>query len=309
MVVALLADIHFRGNEFDRFRFTELFKIIEARRYQKVVIVGDLFDKSRPALEDIHFVYSILKRLSADVYLISGNHEAINTDTCLYDLVPMPGVRRVIDEEFVWEGVSFRLTDWFNIDKLEQYSAQVLLSHLRCSVPPHIKEEVSVSGFAQNYDLCLLGDIHARYSPTEDVHYIGSPYSTKFLATQKQYGYVSIDIENCSVGWKYVDIHLGQKIKLDLTPEQYNEYNFDPKHRYVVQVAGKADDLETCVEKPGMRLIKLVTLQDQEVITLADKQDLVEDLSSRVSNNLELNSEAELYAKGLLKTIYKERFE
>ena len=253
---AVISDAHIKlllHKEFEANRFTLLINHLIQKQYNTVYFNGDLLDSSRPTLEELSFVQRELKRLSetSEVIIIAGNHEAVDKNTSVYDLVDL-GIKYI--PFGVHNGVA--VVSWHELlkNKADDLDADVLITHVRSNYGQYIKEEFDIKSLSEKYKLVLLGDIHVKYSPYDNVHYTSSPYSTKFLSPSKDnYGYIEFD----GTTFNHVVLDLPNKIKLECTAKEVQQTIKSYKKDLVkLVVTGSVIELNALKKIPGVEMIK-----------------------------------------------------
>jgi DNA repair exonuclease SbcCD nuclease subunit len=147
-------------------------------------------------------------------------------------------------------------------DNLPDYvEGDILVTHIRGEVPPHVSPEYDFSRLAP-WRLCLLGDLHFnhRYGDS-DCYYPGSPLNTTFDRDEKrQYGVDIYDfITDKDYRRKFVDLQLPKLIRKrisagDPMPE-------DTINHVVYEVTGSVDEL-TKIENTELLDKKIASAPD-----------------------------------------------
>lgn len=295
--VVIVSDVHLKlrkHKDFEKSRFRRLIQLLARSDANVIIFNGDLLDYSIPTLEEIKELHDAFKALGDKiVYLLSGNHEAVNKDSSTYDYLSFSGVTRPEGGHSTIniDGVSISLCDWGNIHKLkDQRPADVLITHYRSAMEGLYGEEVQTADFINNYKLVILGDIHSRYSPLPHVFYTGSPYS--IAATRKlseDYGYIELTLDGGGYDWKYVDVKLPQKIRVDMEFTRLKDFNPDPQHLYNVHISGTLEDLKKIQSYDQVFFTKVVQLNAPTLpqIGKTDKT-FIESLAEKVEEQVEV---------------------
>ena len=276
--VAVLADVHVnlsKDVEFETNRFTNLIKTIADRRYNLVIIAGDLFDKARPSLEEIKLVTEQLTYLVnfSSVIILAGNHEAVTKGTTTFDYVTLPGVTVVKNDILAIRGKTLRLVDWQEVKKLDVLTTKtdVLVSHFRSNLGHFIKEELNTKFISTLAKQVILGDIHQVYNPLPNVSYCSSPYSTKYVnPTDTKYGYLSLDISNEGISTSRVTLNLPSKYKLEYGINNLDKLNhlISAGHLLKIEVTGTLVQLNSLPVFSNVTYIKkCINTEVKEVTT------------------------------------------
>ena len=191
----VFADIHINTTKYLDYEKEKLRLIVKAIKESKctnVVLAGDTFDKAKPTLQDIHLFYDMIHSIPQGVSIdvIAGNH-----DHSVFEYLPHTSFT-YHSEITVRDGVAF--IPWTKIHEPFP-EGKVCYSHARCTIPPHIVEEVDLKKFHDTYQLTVLGDIHSPMEPYENVVYTSSPIPIHFKLYQKNStGYLIVDEETCT---------------------------------------------------------------------------------------------------------------
>jgi DNA repair exonuclease SbcCD nuclease subunit len=230
----LVADIHLKLrdtspyiNKFEAQRFLELFRLIEGQDTKFVILMGDIFHYSRPTLEEQQVFLKGLNLLSKQVYIIAGNHEMVNSQSTTFDYIQLPKHVEYIEDvlHLVTNNIRLHLcnykyittTDLKMLTTDKRKYEEVLISHARCTVPPHIKEEISFKVLQKKFSSIYMGDIHY---PMEfgNVKYVDSPYSITYTTNRNFHiGTLSIGGSSKSHTFERVVTNLPNKIKIEYT--------------------------------------------------------------------------------------------
>jgi DNA repair exonuclease SbcCD nuclease subunit len=188
------------------------------------IIAGDLFDK-KPEPDEICLVLSYLNSVTIPTYIIPGNHEATKKGETFWEhftlenTINNPNVRvftRNSRAVLKSQGFCFFPYGSVQTDSLPTYvDGDILVTHIRGEVPPHITAEYDFSRLGL-WGLCILGDLHFnhRYHDT-NCYYPGSPLNTTFdRDDSREYGvdmFTVIDSRNYTR--EFVDLKLPKLIR------------------------------------------------------------------------------------------------
>lgn len=157
--------------------------------HKKIFILGDTFDTNKPTLDEISLFYEGMALLKdKEVILIDGNHESISDDVTVFDKIPQVGYRYIKNDIIKIEGIRIYLLSWSKLSRLSRMVdsgltslPKALFTHVRCTIPPHIKEEVPLKKVSEAFNMVVAGDIHITgHKPFDNFHYTGQPYSTHY---------------------------------------------------------------------------------------------------------------------------------
>ncbi|RLI16738.1 hypothetical protein DRO41_00525 [Candidatus Bathyarchaeota archaeon] len=159
-----------------------------------VVVVGDLFDSTRPPAAAYCVALKGLRKIQCPVIVISGNHDKPLRDAWspLSVLSVLPHVKCVVDSPstIYVEGASFYCIPYTTTPKFEE--ADFLVAHL---------EDKSVSQFRnrgieipyEKYTYCFLGHLHMYTKLSENACYIGAVERFSFNQEGFPCGYLVYD--------------------------------------------------------------------------------------------------------------------
>jgi DNA repair exonuclease SbcCD nuclease subunit len=249
-------------------RFQQLFdKLLVIEKTCDVhIIAGDLFDKE-PESDEICLVLSYLNSVQKPTLVIPGNHEATSKGRTFWEHFKL---ENTIKNPLVYISTeSERIClagQWFctfpygsvQTDKLPQYvSDDILVTHIRGEVPPHITAEYDFERL-RPWKLVLLGDLHFNHKYKDfPTYYPGSPLNTTFdRDDRREYGVDIITLRSLDdYSVDFVNLHLPKLIRrtvpvgTDLVPDSY--------HHVIYEVTGSIDELAK-VKKSDMLDKKMV---------------------------------------------------
>ena len=253
-------------------RFKAMFRKLIAleQRCDVHIIAGDIFDK-KPEPDEICLFLSYINSVTIPTYIIPGNHEATRKGESFFEYFTQENaIKNENVTVFTRNGrasvgqAHFCFFPYGEMQKnnLPEYvEGDILVTHIRGEVPPHVSPEFDFSRLA-SWRLCLLGDLHFnhRYADT-DCYYPGSPLNTTFDRDEKrQYG---VDIYNFSSDKDYkrefVDLQLPKLIRKRISagdPMPENSIN-----HVVYEVTGSVDEL-TKIENTELLDKKIASAPD-----------------------------------------------
>lgn len=296
--VAIVSDIHLKlrkHKDFERSRFRQLIQILANSDADIIIINGDLLDYAIPTLEEIKELHDAFDVLSdKTIYLLAGNHEAVNRESSTYDYLSFAGVLKPEDgSQIIYvEDIGIKLCDWNQIHNLKFGGpSEILITHYRSALEGLYGEEVQTADFINKHELILLGDIHFRYSPLPHVFYTGSPYS--IAATRKvseEFGYIELTLDAGDYSWKYINLGLPQKVRIDLTFSHINDFKPNPKHLYNLHVTGTIQELKTLENYGNVFFTKVVELKEPIAVqNIAPEKTFIDNLSEKVETQIDGN--------------------
>lgn len=189
-------------------RFELLFeKLLDLEKSCDIVIIsGDIFDK-KPEPDEICLFLSYANSVTKPTLAIPGNHEASSRGKSFLEYFE---VEKVINNpNFILStsnkrveilGQGFQLFPYgeMQIDNIPEYvEGDILVTHIRGEVPPHITAEFDFDKISQ-WKLVLISDLHFNHKYKHySVYYPGSPLNTTFdRADERSYGVDIIDLKS-----------------------------------------------------------------------------------------------------------------
>ena len=253
------------------------------------VIAGDLFDK-KPEPDEICLLLSYINAVTIPTIIIPGNHEATRKGASFWEhfLLEHTVTNSLVhiftkNARIEIEGVGFCAFPYGSVqtDCLPDYvPGDILVTHIRGEVPPHITEEYDFNKL-KPWPLVLLGDLHFnhRYKDT-NAYYPGSPLNTTFDRDDSRAYGVDIFTWNSPDDYskRFVDLALPKLIRKTITAQQ--EMRADAYNHVMYEITGSIDALSR-IEKHELLDKKMV-----EKPTSDSTLDL---------KNLSIHEELELY--------------
>lgn len=170
------------------------------------VLGGDVFDKL-PNMQELECYFDLVNHCVIPTIIYSGNHEAVKKDTTfLTNLKSVtsrlnPLVRIVDTAETILDGqVDIIPYNCLKSADFSKFTGQVLLTHVRGDIPPHVKAEIPVEKFAQ-WQVVLAGDLHSYENSQANILYPGSPATTSFHRNLVATGVIEFDLRTLAHAW------------------------------------------------------------------------------------------------------------
>ena len=235
-------------------RFKTMFRKLIAleQRCDVHIIAGDIFDK-KPEPDEICLFLSYINSVTIPTFIIPGNHEATKKGESFFEhFTQENAIKNENVTVFTRNGrasvgqANFCFFPYGEMQKnnLPEYvGGDILVTHIRGEVPPHVSPEYDFSRLSP-WRLCLLGDLHFnhRYSNT-NCYYPGSPLNTTFDRDEnRQYGVDIYDfINDKDYRREFVDLELPKLIRKRVSA---GEAMIEDKINHVVyEVTGSIDEL------------------------------------------------------------------
>jgi len=235
-------------------RFKEMFrKLIALEQSCDVhIIAGDIFDK-KPEPDEICLFLSYINSVTIPTYIIPGNHEATRKGESFFEYFTQENtIKNENVTVFTKNGrasvgkTSFQFYPYgeMQIDNLPKYvEGDILVTHIRGEVPPHITPEYDFSRLSP-WGLCLLGDLHFnhRYGDT-NCYYPGSPLNTTFDRDEtREYGVDIYDIvDSYNYTRKFHNLDLPKLVRRKIAVGE--EMHSDTRNHVMYEVTGSLDEL------------------------------------------------------------------
>jgi len=314
MRILWVSDIHLNLNkniEWETNRYNKLFDILVdvSDTVDLTILGGDIFDNPQPSLKELNLFYTNLRKFKNPVTIISGNHENIDKTLSTFNLIP----------ELYFEYVDYKilstkktdiylcshknLKDLYGIRRELKDKQNLLLTHVRCSVPPHIKEEVDCKFLASAFDLVISGDIHFKYSPFDNFHYAGQPYSTTYKQEVSN-GYFIIDTD--TLDFEYQELHLPSKIKYEVPIDGLKKLQLSDNNLYKIRVSGGIEELQDLPKDNGNVTYEKIVItnestEDKEALNVTDgRLNIIEVLMDTVKETYGLGEDLMETGRGLI---------
>lgn len=239
MRILFCADIHIKIGqknvppEWARARYRELFSQLKILQTQcdLFVVGGDIFDRLA-TMEELEIYFEFLSTIDVETIIYAGNHEAAKKNsTWLSNLKNVSNLVnpkvRIIDDFYTFKGVDF--VPYNKLKELEntiyRFTENVLCTHVRGEIPPHVKPEVDLDLF-NRWKTVLAGDLHSYENSQRNILYPGSPLTTSFHRNLVNGGVIFLDTNTHEHDW--VELNLPQLIRKTIqagdvmTPTDYH---------------------------------------------------------------------------------------
>jgi DNA repair exonuclease SbcCD nuclease subunit len=261
MRILSVADIHINLHkkkipyEWQTNRFELLFeKLLELEKETDITVIsGDIFDK-KPEPDEICLFLSYANSVKNETIAIPGNHEATSKGkTFLEHFTKENSINNPNFSLYVnnarhtsKQGQSFQLFPYGEMQagNVPMFvSGDILVTHIRGEVPPHITAEFDFDRIG-SWPLTLLGDLHFRHKYKHyNIYYPGSPLNTTFdRDDSREYG-VDIITYNGPGDYSVEFKNLNLPKLLRKTVEAGTELTNHPVHHIVYEVTGSIDNL------------------------------------------------------------------
>lgn len=295
MKILFIADLHIRIGQKNiprewalkqyEIMFDEFNRIYEKHDCEYEVHGGDIFDKV-PTMEELSVYINYLHEdRTRSRIIFDGNHEATKKgDTFLRYVEPMVPD----DTELFWEYTSrpeynLDILPYADLHKLKNLkpTSDILLTHVRGAIPPHVKPEVNLDLF-KPWKIVFAGDLHAHSNSQLNIVYPGSPRTVSFHRNKVKLGVIVFDTDSPK-DWIWEEIKVPQLIRKTITDqEDMIKTEFD---HTIYELKGNLLDLS--------KVDKNSDLLDKKIVNH-------ESTSSLNLTNLSMEEELELYLSKIM---------
>ena len=297
MKILFTADLHIKLGQknvpisWAKNRYHLLFDELEELQQQADIVVlgGDIFDKL-PSMEELELYFDLISRFIILTVIYSGNHEALKKNTTF--LSNLKKVSRSVNENVVIidDFHSFRGVDFIPYNKLKEpwpeFSGQVLCTHVRGEIPPHVKSEVPLELF-DKWKVVLAGDLHSHDNSQRNILYPGSPVTTSFHRNSVDTGVILFD--TATLDFRWIKLSLPQLIRKTIKAgEPMPQTELD---HTIYEVEGDMSELSN-MQHSELLDKKVVKRSTDTALILDPKMTLAEELEEYLRYILNLNDQA-----------------
>ena len=250
------------------------------------IIGGDLFDRV-PSMDELTLYFDFVKQQKVRTIIYDGNHEATRKNhTFFSNLIRAtnsinPLVEVVTETYYEDNWAILPYADLHKKKQIESIQADVLFTHVRGEIPPHVVPEVDLDRF-DKFDVVFAGDLHAHENTQRNIVYPGSPMTTSFHRSEVQTGYLVIN-PNQMNDWTWHQFDLPQLIRK--TVEDPNEMIQTEFHHTIYELEGDVQDLAK---------VKNSELLDKKVV----RREI--DATLNLTSDLSISDELVMYLKEIL---------
>jgi len=284
MKVLFTADIHIKYGaknvpvDWAKNRYKMLWEALE--KQQEVcdlfIIGGDTFDKL-PNMEELEEYFNLIEHCIIPTVIIPGNHEALKKNTTFMTNLKKATSRindlvMIVDDFETLDGI-----DYIPYNKLKEYTTggvdfdgDILVTHVRGEIPPHVKPEVDLSIF-DRWKVVLAGDLHSYDNSQRNILYPGSPVTTSFHRGEVDTGVIILDTDTLEHVW--VKLDMPQLIRKTIGINDPKPQT--PFHHTVYEVEGSLDELAGLED--NTLVSKKVTKRDTDSALILDPEMSISD--------------------------------
>jgi hypothetical protein len=253
MKVLFTADIHIKlgqknvPQDWARNRYNLLWNQLAEQQTKAdlFVIGGDVFDKL-PSMEELEIYFDLISNCNIPTFIYSGNHEAVKKSTTfMTNLAKVTNTmnRKVIILDDYYSDYGIEFVPYNKLKDFEQNNpwpegGQVLCTHVRGAIPPHVTPEVDLKIFS-GWDVVLAGDLHSYENCQLNILYPGSPVTTSFHRQPVDTGVILLDTDTLKHNW--IKLELPQLIRKTVGASDPKPPT--PYHHTIYQVEGDLQEL------------------------------------------------------------------
>jgi len=239
-----------------------------------VVIGGDVFDRL-PTMDEVELYFDLVASLTKPAVIYSGNHEMVKKDTTFLTYLKRATNRlnklvTVCDDyrsDILGGAIDIipynKLRDFQDNYSTLDFHGNILLTHVRGNIPPHVKSEIPLE-LLDRWQIVLAGDLHSYENSQRNILYPGSPYTTSFHRNEVDTGAILLDLDSLEHQW--LKFNLPQLIKKTVGVS-------DPKpqttwHHTIYEIEGNLHELSQLEDSE---------LIDKKVVKRAQETQLILD--------------------------------
>ena len=266
--------------------FEQIQNVIAENDCNLHIIGGDLFDRV-PSMDELTLYFDFIKRVNVRTIIYDGNHEATRKNKTFFtnlkkvtsSINPLVEVVDTTYYEDNWAILPY--ADLHKKNAIESIDADILYTHVRGEIPPHVVPEVDLERF-DKFKVVFAGDLHAHENTQRNIVYPGSPMTTSFHRNQVQTGYLLID----GLDWKWGKFDLPQLIRTNVTnPDDMVQTDF---HHTIYELEGDVQDLAK-VKNTELLDKKVVKREMEATLKLSQSMTISEELIMYLSEILNLD--------------------
>lgn len=247
------------------------------------IIGGDIFDKM-PSMEELEVYYDLVASILVPCIIYDGNHCATKKGKTFLTHLKKSTHRlnklvTVVDDYYSCEDF-----DIIPYCKLKEYHpsridfhSNLLFTHVRGEIPPHVKPEVDLSIF-DRWQTVLAGDLHSYENSQRNILYPGSPVTTSFHRNIVDTGVILFDTETHTHEW--LKLALPQLIRKNITAGE--EMVATEYHHTIYEIEGDMAELGAMADSDLIDK-KIVKRETDTALILDPKMTLTQELKEYLS--------------------------
>ena len=300
MQVLFTADIHIKLGqknvpvEWAKNRYKLLWQQLALQQIKADVFIigGDVFDKL-PSMEELEIYFDMISNCNIPTLIYSGNHEAVKKSTTfLTNLARVTNLmnRKVIVVDDYYSDYGIEFVPYNKLKDFEQNNpwpegGDILCTHVRGSIPPHVTPEVNLDIF-KPWKVVLAGDLHSYENSQANILYPGSPVTTSFHRQLVDTGVILLDTDTLEHKWLKLELpQLIRKTVGAADPKPPTDY-----HHTIYQVEGDMQELGQ-LEDSDLIDRKVIKRTTDVQLMLENDMSLIEEVREYLRYILELPEE------------------
>ena len=229
--------------------FEQIEEAVEKHGVTLHIIGGDLFDRV-PSMDELTLYFDFIKNTKVETVIYDGNHEATRKHRTFFDnLIKVtsqlnPLVTVITDTYRSRDWAILPYADLHKKNSIEDIDTEILFTHVRGEIPPHVVPEVDLERF-DKFKTVYSGDLHAHENTQRNIVYPGSPMTTSFHRNIVKTGYLVIDTNTHRFDedwcWTWHEFNLPQLLRKTIEdPADMEQTEF---HHTIYEVTGDVQDL------------------------------------------------------------------
>lgn len=267
--------------------FEQVQDAIDKHNISLHIIGGDLFDRV-PSMDELTLYFDFVKQQKVRTIIYDGNHEATKKNhTFFSNLIRAtnsinPLVEVVTETYYEDNWAILPYADLHKKKQIESIQADVLFTHVRGEIPPHVVPEVELERF-DRFKVVFAGDLHAHENTQRNIVYPGSPMTTSFHRNEVQTGFLVID-ENFD--WTWHKFELPQLLRKTVqSPDEMVQTEF---HHTIYELEGDVQDLAK-VKNSDLLDKKVVKREMEATLNLTSEMSIADELGLYLKEILSLD--------------------
>lgn len=260
------------------------------------IVGGDIFDKL-PNMEELEVYFDFVASCKIPTIIFDGNHEATKKSQTFLSFLKKtthslnPLVRVVDDYEYL-VGFDLDIIPYCKLKDFEKnhssmdFHGNILCTHVRGEIPPHVKPEVDLEIF-DRWKVVLAGDLHSYDNCQHNILYPGSPVTTSFHRHRVDTGVIILDTETLTHEW--LKLELPQLIRKTIKAGEAMEAT-DYDHT-IYEIEGDMTELSG-VEDSDLIDKKIVKRDTDTTLILGSEMTMAEEVLEYLTYVLQLGDEA-----------------
>ena len=269
--------------------FEQIEEAVEKHGVTLHIIGGDLFDRV-PSMDELTLNFDFIKNTKVETVIYDGNHEATRKHRTFFDnLIKVtsqlnPLVTVITDTYCSRDWAILPYADLHKKNSIEDIDTEILFTHVRGEIPPHVVPEVDLERF-DKFKTVYSGDLHAHENTQRNIVYPGSPMTTSFHRNIVKTGYLIIDN---NYDWTWHQFELPQLIRKTVSTEE--EMVQTDYHHTIYEIEGDVSDLSN-IKNSELLDKKVIKRKTEATLVLSKEMSMEEELNEYLSYILELNED------------------